>query len=172
MQCEHIYFDPESKKPIPNGRHFAITEFEELYSQIPIIEYLFENGIEILDMAILNNIVNELRELHPEWDLKIDSFHARSTPKAVFTIIDANLVKHAFETIKNTYESDIARLEGGWDVSTQMMDKILSQMVHQNKIEHVHKGDIVNTLNINQGEIINNSQINNQEIVFIAQSAS
>jgi hypothetical protein len=82
-----VYWDSEGKDRMPKDRDFQPGEFEALYKQLPTIEYYFERGFTPLDPVIMDHVVQAINERHPEFELKLDSFHSRSPPHVKFTVL-------------------------------------------------------------------------------------
>lgn len=168
--CQSIFVMADTNIKTPKDRHFRTGEFEQLYAQLPMFEYLFEHGISLLDMAIVDRIVNDIRNLHPEWELSIDSFQARAEPRAVFTIVDSTLITHVFDQIKTKYEETLNRLEGGREESDRKFSIMLDKITGRSSVQdvNINNGNITqqyfNAKNI-EIDVVKN-QINNQQIVI------
>jgi len=111
IQCDYIFCDPEGKVPFPENRVFRAGEFERLFQQLPTIEYVLAHGFASLDAFIMAQVVQDIAEKHPEFDLKLDSLHARGQPHATFTVQRKPYSEEALRQIKAAYETRIARLE-------------------------------------------------------------
>lgn len=94
----------EGKIRTPQKRDFIAGEFEDLYKSLPSIEYFFENGFTPIDSVIMNRVVQAINEKHPEFDLKLDSFHSRGIPHAVFTVEHKEAAKEALNQIRTEYK--------------------------------------------------------------------
>lgn len=125
IQCNYIYWDnepffnnEEQKKEweqrhrTPKDRDFRSGEFEDLYKQLPTFEYVFEHGFTALDAVIMSRIVEAINKQHPEFELKLDSFHSRGQPHAKFTVLHKEYIEAAKNHVTTGYESRIAALEG------------------------------------------------------------
>ena len=80
--CDYVFWDADGKERSPMDRVLEPGEFERLYSQLPTIEYVFENGFHPLDPAIMDRIVLAINERNPEFELQIDSINTRVKPPA------------------------------------------------------------------------------------------
>lgn len=63
----------------------------------------------------MDQIVQEINIQHPGHDLKLDSFHHRGRPRAVFTICDTKRSDFFLDILKVKYEARIKILEGKRD---------------------------------------------------------
>lgn len=75
--CDYVFWDLHGTQRTPKDRDFRPGEFEELYKYLPTIGYYFEHSFTPLDPIIINQIVQAIDEKHPEYKLRIDSFHSR-----------------------------------------------------------------------------------------------
>ncbi len=60
----------------------------------------------------MNRVVQAINEKHPGFDLKLDSFHSRGIPHAVFTVKSKEFAEKALNQIRTEYEDRIKVLEG------------------------------------------------------------
>lgn len=121
IKCNFIYLDKEGKTRFPKNRDFMPGEFEELYKSLPTVEYIFERGFTIIDMVLMNQVILEINERHPEFDLRIESFHSRGQPHAKFTIIERSYAEKAINQITNLFENKIRYIEGQRDQMNQLI---------------------------------------------------
>jgi hypothetical protein len=112
IQCEHVYWDPAGKTRSPQNRNFRQGEFEALYKHLPSFIYYFEHGFTPVDAFVMDRIVQAINESHPEFELKLDSFHSRGQPHAVFTVHHKEVSEEALNQVKAGYEEQIKVLEG------------------------------------------------------------
>ena len=112
IKCDYVYFDAEREERIPKDRDFEPGEFEELYRYLPTIDYYFENGFTPLDAVIMDKVVQAINEQHPEFELKLDSFHSRGQPHATFTVLHKEVADEALQQIASEYDTKIKVLEG------------------------------------------------------------
>jgi uncharacterized protein YjbI with pentapeptide repeats len=115
VKCDYVYWDREGKVRTPVDRDFEPGEFEALYKSLPKIEYHFENSFTPLDAILMDKIVQQISERHPEFELKLDSFHSRGTPRAVFTVLHKEVAEQASIEIKHDYERRLAAIEADRD---------------------------------------------------------
>lgn len=110
--CDYMFWDLEGKKRTPQNRNFRPGEFEKLYKALPTVEYYFEHGFTPLDAVVMNQVVQAIDAQHPEFELKLDSFHSRGQPHAVFTVLHKEQTDMALQQITDSYERRLAALEG------------------------------------------------------------
>lgn len=111
ITCDFIYWDAGGKERIPKNRNFHRGEFEELYKQLPTFAYYFERGFTPLDTVIMDQIVQSINERRPEIELRLDSFHSRGKPHAVFTVPHKQYVERALREVTTSYETIYKGLE-------------------------------------------------------------
>lgn len=111
IQCDYIFCDPEGRIPFPKNRDFRPGEFERLFRQLPTIEYVLEHGFASLDAFIMDQVVQDIAETHPEFELKLDSFHSRGQPHATFTVLRKEYSEEALQQVRAAYEARMARLQ-------------------------------------------------------------
>ncbi len=154
IRCDYVYWDAkryrmgkegekqwELEHRFPKDRNFRPGEFEELYKHLPTFEYAFEHGITLIDIGIIDQIVNDIAELHPDWELQIDSFHSRGQPHANFTIREKDLIAQAFQQIKTNYEATLNRLKGQYEESNLLLARFMKELT--NRPQLVLTGDII-----------------------------
>ena len=137
--CSHIHCDIDTNKRLPKDRDFRSKEFEELFQQLPTIEYYFNHGFTPIDAYLMNRIVQAINEDHPQLELKLDSFHSRGQPHAVFTIVHKEFAKEALGQIKAGYEARIAKLEGERDILERCFNRALEEP--RTIIKRIEMGD-------------------------------
>jgi hypothetical protein len=64
-------------------------------------------------------------ETNPEFELKLDSFHSRGQPHAVFTVLHKEYAEPAIEKIKREYETSIEVLKGKNEQFLAVLDKYI-----------------------------------------------
>ena len=143
IECDYFYNDPNGKTRIPIDKKFKKKEFEEKYKQFPSFDYIFENGFTPIDAFIMDQIVQAINEQQPEIELKLDSFHSRGQPRAVFTVLHKHDVEETQKQIVYEYEKRIIALEGKNEVLKEL---VLSSMNKpQQHIERlITMGDNIN----------------------------
>jgi hypothetical protein len=113
VRCAYIFWDFHKEERTPIDRDFRPGEFEQLYKALPTIKYYFEHGFTPLDPLIMDQVVQAINQQHPEFELRLDSFHSRGQPHAVFTVIHHEQTDAgALEQITASYEARLAALEG------------------------------------------------------------
>ena len=115
IKCDHIFWDMNGKNRFPQERDFEAGEFEKLYKQLPTIEHVFENGFTPIDAFLIDQVVEAINEKHPEFELRLDSFHWRVNPRAVFSVIQREYADKASRQIEERYQNQIKVLEGKYD---------------------------------------------------------
>jgi len=167
IQCDYFYNDPFNGKEgefikrtehnlkymLPKDRKFKEGEFEELYKQLPTFEYAFENGFSPIDTFVMDQVVQSINSQRPEIELKLDSFHSRGQPRAVFTVFHKHDVDEAKKQIVYEYEKRIANLEGQNETLNKVISSFINnpqQLIEGNYYVYVAKGDNkMNEKNIN-----------------------
>jgi uncharacterized protein YjbI with pentapeptide repeats len=88
IKCDYVYIDQEGKTREPSEGFYDPGEFEKLYRYSPKIEHIFIDEFTNIDILIMDKVVQEINEQNPEYELKLDCFHARGKPRAEFVIRD------------------------------------------------------------------------------------
>jgi len=112
IKCNHVYWDSEGIRRMPPDRNFKTGEFENLYKHLPEIEYYFSDEFTPVAAFTMDKAVNTIGRKHPQFDLKLDSFHSRGQPHATFTIIHKEYADEALKEVTYEYEKNIKKLEG------------------------------------------------------------
>ena len=116
IKCEYVYWDFNAAYRCPKDRDLEPGEFEQLYNTLPTIEYVFEKGMTPIGPLIMDRVVQNIRNIRPEFDVKIDSINARGlAPSIKFTVALEEHKAHALEQIKADYKERIRRLEADKD---------------------------------------------------------
>jgi len=144
IQCDYIYWD---EKPLfrqrseeekreeeqwlaahrnPKDRNFRPGEFEELYKSLPTIEYYFEYGFTPIEAVVMDKVVQAINNRHPEFELRLDSFHSRGQPHAVFTVLHKEHAEDALGQITAGYETKIKVLEGQQETLKEVIGMLAS----------------------------------------------
>jgi uncharacterized protein YjbI with pentapeptide repeats len=140
--CDYVYWDKDGKERTPKDRDFKPSEFEELYKQLPTFDYVFEHGFTALDAVVMSRIVEAINEKHPEFELKLDSFHSRGQPHAKFTVLHKEHVEAAKSHVTNDYEARFAALEGQQD----HLMKMFAMLVGNPQLPAVHVSAHLSTI--------------------------
>jgi len=135
IKCDYFYNDPNRKIRIPKNKIFKKGEFEERYKHLPTFEYIFEKGFTPIDALIMDQVVQAINEQKPEIELKLDSFHSRGQPRAVFTVLNYTYKKDALEQVTNKYEQKIKYLEGKNEGKDEVLKELLSCIKPQQLIQ-------------------------------------
>lgn len=110
--CEYVFWDDSGEIRTPKNRDFRPGEFEELYKYLPTVEYYFEHGFTPIDAVVMDRVVQVINEQHPEFELKLDSFHSRGQAHAVFTVLHKDNVEEVRKAVTSEYETRLKVLEG------------------------------------------------------------
>jgi len=133
----------KAKKCIPEDRYFNPGEFEDLYKDLPTITYYFENGFTPIDAIVMDQVVQAINEKKPEFELKLDSFHSRGKPHAVFTVLHKENVDKAHEQIAESYERIIKNLEMERDKLWELNQKLIENPKAINYHLQIIEGDVI-----------------------------
>ncbi len=131
IECDYIFWDEKGEVRTPRDRDFKPGEFGELYEQLPTLEYCFEHGFTPLDVVLMDRVVREINARHREFELRLDSFHARGTPRAAFTVLHKEVVEETLIEISAGYEARIKELEDG---RREDMLRIIQMLASQPKL--------------------------------------
>jgi uncharacterized protein YjbI with pentapeptide repeats len=131
IKCEYVFWDISGKRRTPKDRNFRPGEFEKLYKYLPTFEYVFEKKIELIDIAIIDQIVKDITELHPEWELEIESFHSRGQSRANFTIREKALIIQALKQIRSKYEATLNKLKGRYEESNRTLLSFIKELTNK-----------------------------------------
>ncbi|TES90080.1 MAG: pentapeptide repeat-containing protein [Desulfobacteraceae bacterium] len=115
IKCDYIFWDLDQKNRVPKERDFESEEFEKLYKHLPTIEYVFEKGLTPIDAFLMDLVVHDINKKHPKFELRLDSFHSRVNPRAIFTIINKDYADEVQSQIKEKYEAQIKVLKAERD---------------------------------------------------------
>jgi uncharacterized protein YjbI with pentapeptide repeats len=151
IKCDYVYFDFDGKERTPKDRNFRPGEFEELYKQLPTIEYYFENGFTPIDAIVIDKVVQAINEKHPEFELKLDSFHSRGQPHAVFTILHKDYADEAIKQIRDDYEMKIKKLEGKQESLMEVISMYMNKPQIQLNIEKIVQAENIEDRSIHAG---------------------
>ena len=125
--CDYIYWDFHYTERTPNDRDFRPGEFEDLYKSLPTIEYYFEHGFTPVDAVLMDKVVQAVNDAHPDFELRLDSFHSRGQPHAVFTVLHQEQADPALQQIRQDYEARIQQLQGKEAALMQVIDMLSSR---------------------------------------------
>jgi uncharacterized protein YjbI with pentapeptide repeats len=124
ITCHYVYWDVHRKQRTPLSRDFRVGEFEKLYRQLPMFSYTFQRGCTMLDAVVMNRVIQVINERHPEFELKLDSFHLRGQPHTKFTVLLREYVAEARKSVIDEYETRIRMLEGQMERFQQALAEI------------------------------------------------
>jgi len=126
--CDYVYWDEKGEIRSPKGRDFAPGEFEQIYKSLPIIEYVFQNGMLPIDPLIMDRVVQAVQVDKPEFNLKIDSINARGlAPSIKFTVQQEEHKESALQEITKQYECRLAQLESDKDKLMELLAKAIDK---------------------------------------------
>ena len=146
IKCDYVYLDQEGKKREPAEGIYDPGEFEKLYRYSPKIEHIFIDEFTFIDILIMDKVVQEINEQNPEYELKLDCFHARGKPRAEFVIRDVEDSNKILADIKVKHEEQksefIHKLELA-DIRAETYRDALSMAIKEPKIliEHIELND-------------------------------
>jgi hypothetical protein len=147
VECKYVYWEMGRGQGnrCPKDRDLEPGEFERLYSAMPTIEYIFENGMSPLDPLIMDRVVQAIRKRQPGFDIKIDSINARGlAPSIRFTVQHEEYKKPALEEVRNEYEIKLRQFESERDRYYQLLAHALDAP-KQFKLINAAPGSIVAT---------------------------
>jgi uncharacterized protein YjbI with pentapeptide repeats len=122
VRCNYVFWDQGGKERSPKDRDLAPGEFELLYTQLPIIEYVFEDGMTPLDLLVMDRVVHAINERTPEFDLQIDSINARGLQPTIKFIVRHEEQKDlALAAVEQGYKAKIRELEAQKQVLCQLI---------------------------------------------------
>ena len=117
--CDYVFWDVLRAERRHKDRDLEPGEFERLYSQIPTIEYVFEDGLHPLDHVIMDRIVQAINEKNPEFELQIDSLNTRGIyPTITFNVKFEEQKTTALATISQEFDTAKARRQGHDEILT------------------------------------------------------
>jgi len=128
IKCDYVYWDYRKEIRTPKDHYFRAGEFEELYKQLPTIDYYFEKGFTPIDAVLMDQVVQAINEKHPKFELKLDSFHSRGQPHAKFTVLHKEIADEAQKQIAQRYEQEIKYLEGQRDYANEMIFQLMEKL--------------------------------------------
>lgn len=169
IKCDFIFWDEKGRIRDPEYGEFKPGEFEKLYEELPKFEYIFLNGFTPIDAFVMDQVVQEINNQNPDYELALDSFHSRGLPRAVFTIRNKTHASDAFKIVKIKYENKIKVLEAERDT----LEKCFFWAIKEPRtvIEKLGMGDIIES-KYQQGDItIAKDQARIGTIKYINQTA-
>jgi hypothetical protein len=150
IKCDYVFWGLKKKERAPRQGSFNEGEFEKLYEELPKFEYIFINGFTPVDAFIIDQVIQEINSQNPDFELKIDSFHSRGTPRAVFTIKNIALAEDALEKIRLSYENKVIALEAERDTLEKCFIAAIKEPRYM--IQRLGMGDIIES-NEQRGDI-------------------
>jgi ribonuclease HII len=75
----------------------------------------------------MDQLVRAINEQRPEIELRLDSFHSRGQPKAIFTLINKHDIKKIERQIKQEFETKIKVLENEKKILNEINEKLINQ---------------------------------------------
>jgi len=143
VTCEFIHFDIDGKHRTPTDRDFEMDEFEELYGQCPVVEYVFEKGMTPLDFWIMERVVENIARSRPELGIRIDSIDARGlVPNIKLAVKHEKQKKTALDEVTKAYEERLAAMEPQRDILLDLLARKLDRPDAVNLIETRPGGDV------------------------------
>ena len=127
IKCDFFFSDYEKKNQIPENRIYIQSEFEELYKKLPTFEYIFKKGFTPIDAFIVDQVVQAINEQRPEIELKLDSFHSRGQPRAIFTVLNYDYKNEASKQVAIEYEKKLRFLEGRNEILKELVSSCINK---------------------------------------------
>jgi uncharacterized protein YjbI with pentapeptide repeats len=123
VECDFIFFGPNSSKRAPSKRNFKKGEFESLETASPSLEIVFEKGLDFIDPMILAFIAEESKENNPDLGLALQSINLRGIhPSVVFKIASDSLSDQA----ENHIVGERNKLRDDPELFKQMLNTIVN----------------------------------------------
>lgn len=134
VKCRYVYLDCAGRHRLPKDRDLEPGEFERLYKTLPTVEYVFEDGISPIDPLIMDRLVKCIRQIHPEFDIMIDSISTRGlAPSMKFTIRREQHSEPALAEVAKMYNEYLRCLE----TDKYALSDSLAQMLDSNRVAQV-----------------------------------
>jgi uncharacterized protein YjbI with pentapeptide repeats len=105
IKCDYAFWDGAGKTRTPTGRNYRPGEFEQLYCQLPTIEFIFEQGFSPFNALVMDRVIKSINNEKPEFELCLESFIIRGIPRAVFSVLHKEDCNLALEMINAQYET-------------------------------------------------------------------
>ena len=134
IKCDYVYWDKESKEESPQGRMFDPGEFEDLYKKLPELKYYFSNEFTPITPIIMDSVVNNINKEHSNIQLRLDSFHSRGNPHAVFTVQNKDNVDIALKEITDKYEKAYLKIDSKIEM---LKEAVLEAIERPQLIQHI-----------------------------------
>jgi uncharacterized protein YjbI with pentapeptide repeats len=143
IECDYVFWDDKGMIRDPQNGQFESGEFERLYESLPKLEYIFVNGFTPIDAVVIDQVVQNINSQNPNYDLRLDSFHSRGLPRAIFTISKKEYTSEVYQKIRTKYEIKIAELEAVRDT----LKECFTMAIKEPKlvIERLNMDDIIDT---------------------------
>ena len=155
IKCEFIFFDVDGLERTPKSRNFKISEFEELYSQLPTIEYYFKDGFTPIDTIVMDQVVEAINLKHSEFKLRLDSFHSRGKPYVKLTVIKTEYKEKALEEVTRDYEKRIKIIESQRDELRKAFNILANRpQIYAKTINNIIQSDKIENFDIRFGDTI------------------
>ncbi|MBF0496766.1 MAG: hypothetical protein HQK58_09360 [Deltaproteobacteria bacterium] len=84
----------------------------------------------------MERVIQSVTEQHPEFELKLGSFHFRTQPLAVFTILHQEYAEAALSRIAADYETRMKLLDGHKEQLLTIMARLSDKPQH---VQQIHK---------------------------------
>ncbi len=140
VTCRYVYLDPDKKRKEPQDRDFEHGEFEKLFGTKPTFEYIFENGMQWIDAAILEWITSELRSEPGDLNIRlvrVDRYQDHD--KATFEVDSEKDKNRAYDKVKSRYD-EVIELFKQQIVSYEQQTHMLINLFYQH---YTHPRQIV-----------------------------
>jgi uncharacterized protein YjbI with pentapeptide repeats len=71
IKADFVYFTRNFDKKDRHKRSFKEGQFETLFKSLPTIELIFEGGLSLPEIWVLNAIIEDIKSQNPQFDLKL-----------------------------------------------------------------------------------------------------
>ena len=123
--CDYAYWDRESKKPV----HYALHEFEKLYSEKTKIILHYDRGISPLEISTLPALIQKLEKENKECNFYLETIK-EDAGGATVTIVVEGADQHKIAYLnKQTYQTQ--------NVQRQLVQEIESRRKFQYQLDYV-----------------------------------
>ena len=129
VRCDHAYWDGAGKCRTPNNRDFRPGEFEQLYRQLPTVEYIFEGDFSPLNAMVMDRVIRSINTDHPDFELSLDSLIIRGISRAVISVLHKKDCEQALEMIRNRYQDHLRCMESEYETLAASYAQITSRCI-------------------------------------------
>ena len=128
ISCRYVYWDFWYKERFPKDRDFEVGEFQDQYRSLPTIECGFESGMTPLDYLIMEQVVRDIRQKAPEFDMRIASLVSGvHSPSMKFTIRHEAQKEAALTELQAGLQKKRRQLEGRYETILQAITEAIDR---------------------------------------------